>query len=302
MGLIAADNSWQWSKKRCPRDRVGEDWQPGDQMPQNYHKSILETRMIAPGARGGDSVGVGIVIRIVSLVFLVIAAWSYGLAVGHYEFPPFAQIRSTFKTVQFWRSNDAPSPQDFGAKSFYAMRAAILAAFPPKRRIAMVGDSLIEIAEWSGIFPDVDIANYGISGDTVEGVLARVPSILQGNSDKVFVMIGINDLLRGHSVSSIIPAYKNLVQALGRGGAHVFVQSTLCMSDDAYVNSRVLELNAELRTFCDANPSRCEFIEIAGSICAKGQLDSRMTVDGVHLSPLGYQRWRDAIAQYMGRK
>ena len=53
------------------------------------------------------------------------------------------------------------------------MRAPILAAFPPKGRIAMVGDSLTEFAPWSGMFPDEDIANYGISGDTVDGVLAR---------------------------------------------------------------------------------------------------------------------------------
>jgi lysophospholipase L1-like esterase len=31
-------------------------------------------------------------------------------------------------------------------------------------------------------------------------------------------------------------------------------------------------------------------------------LDDSMTVDGVHLSPLGYERWRDAIAQYVRRK
>ena len=38
------------------------------------------------------------------------------------------------------------------------MRAPILAAFPPKGQIAMVGDSLTEFAPWSGMFPDEDIA------------------------------------------------------------------------------------------------------------------------------------------------
>ena len=240
--------------------------------------------------------------RIAVLLFLIIVAWAYGLVVGHYEFPPFAQIRSVSKAMQNWQSNRPILFQNFQADPLYDRRAPILAAFPPKGRIAMVGDSLTEIAEWSGIFPDENIANYGISGDTVDGVLARVHSILQGNSEKVFVMIGINDLRRGHSVSSIIPRYRNLVQALGRGSAHVFVQSTLCTSHDAYVNPRVLELNAKLRIFCGVNPSQCEFIDIASSICANDQLDDSMTVDGVHLSPLGYKRWRDAIAQYVRRK
>jgi lysophospholipase L1-like esterase len=150
-------------------------------------------------------------------------------------------------------------------------------------------------------FPGEDIANYGIAGDTVDGVFARVPDILQGSSKKVFVMIGINDLLRGRSVSLIIPTYRALVEALGRDGAHVFVQSTLCTSDP-YLNPRVLELNTELRTFCDGNRPRCEFIDVSSSICPDNHLDDSMTVDGLHLNPLGYQQWRNAIAQYVGAK
>ena len=65
------------------------------------------------------------------------------------------------------------------------------------------------------------LANYGISGDTVDGVLARVPSILASHAKKVLVMIGINDLRNGHSVSSIIPTYRTLVEALGTNGAQV---------------------------------------------------------------------------------
>ena len=51
--------------------------------------------------------------------------------------------------------------------SSYDMRAPILAAFPPKGQIVMVGDSLAEFAPWNGMFPNEEIANYGISGDTV---------------------------------------------------------------------------------------------------------------------------------------
>src|SRR5207248_8209738 len=93
-------------------------------------------------------------------------------------------------------------------ESLYDMRAPLLAAFPPNGRIAMVGDSLTELVDWRGIFPDEDIANYGISGDTVDGALARVPAILKSNARKVFVMIGINDLRRGRSVSWIISRYR----------------------------------------------------------------------------------------------
>jgi GDSL-like Lipase/Acylhydrolase family len=156
------------------------------------------------------------VIRVALLLILIIVAWGYGLAVRHYEWPPFSLIRSAYETVR-------PSVPAVPL-STYEMRAPILAAFPPKGQIAMVGDSLTELAPWSGIFPDADIANYGISGDTVDGVVARVPSILASRAKKVFVMIGINDLRKGQSVSSIIPTYRKLVEALGGDGAQVFVE------------------------------------------------------------------------------
>jgi hypothetical protein len=144
------------------------------------------------------------VIRVALLLIPIVIAWSYGLAVGHYEWPPFSLIRSAYKAVRI----SVPAV----SLSTYEMRAPILAAFPPKGQIAMVGDSLTEFAPWSGMFPDADIANYGISGDTVDGVVARVPTILASHAKKVFVMIGINNLRKGQSVSSIIPTYRKLVE------------------------------------------------------------------------------------------
>ena len=143
------------------------------------------------------------VIRVALLLILIVVAWGYGLAVGHYESPPFSLIRSAYKTVR-------PSVPAVPL-STYEMRAPILAAFPPKAQIAMVGDSLTELAPWSGIFPDADIANYGISGDTVDGVVARVPSILASRAKKVFVMIGINDLHKGQSVK--VPSFRHIANS-----------------------------------------------------------------------------------------
>jgi lysophospholipase L1-like esterase len=207
-------------------------------------------------------------------------------------------MRSAYKTIRPSVSVVPAAPLPI-----YEMRAPILAAFAPKGQIAMVGDSLTELAPWSGMFPDAAIANYGISGDTVDGVVARVPSILASHAKKMFVMIGINDLRKGQSVSSIIPTYRKLVGALGGDGAQVFVESTLCTSARD-LNMRVSELNAQLRTFCTANPQRCEFIDIIDAVCPYDQplADSSFTADGLHLSPLGYERWRNAISQQVGAK
>src|SRR5262245_59784188 len=149
-----------------------------------------------------------LVSKIALVLVLAIVGWCAGLAVGHFEWPPFALIRSAYKTVR-------PSVPTISL-SDYQKRAPLLAAFPPKGRIAMVGDSLTALAPWTGMFPDEDIANYGISNDTVAGVLARASSVLESHATKMFVMIGINDLREGRSVASLVPIYRMLVEALGR--------------------------------------------------------------------------------------
>jgi hypothetical protein len=121
-----------------------------------------------------------------------------------------------------------------------------------------------------------------ISGDTVEGVLARVPSSCKPREE------GICDdrhqrLAQG-TVSEFDQTYRTLVEALGRDGAQVFVESTLYTSATD-LNMRVSELNAKLRTFCTVKPERCEFIEVIDAVCSHAQSpgDSSLTVDGLHL-------------------
>ena len=66
-----------------------------------------------------------------------------------------------------------------------------------------LGDSLTEYGNWRELFPGLDIKNRGIAGDTTDGVLHRLDGITALSPDKIFLMIGINDLLMGRSVKRI---------------------------------------------------------------------------------------------------
>ena len=150
----------------------------------------VSTSRLTGFRRMGESMRTRRVIRVALL--LILDSCRLGLRLGSGPLPMAAILFhwSAYKTVR-------PSVPTVPL-SAYEMRAPILAAFPPKGRIAMVGAlRSTEFAPWSGMFPDEDIANYGISGDTVDGVLARVPSILASHAKKMLVMIGINDLRNG---------------------------------------------------------------------------------------------------------
>lgn len=69
--------------------------------------------------------------------------------------------------------------------------------------------------------------------------------------NKVFVMVGINDLLKAREVEDILANYKDVVRSLNRSGAVVYVQSTLYVSRRSRLklNGGVSEINSEMKLF-----------------------------------------------------
>lgn len=73
-----------------------------------------------------------------------------------------------------------------------------------KEKIVFLGDSLIDKGEWNELLSNEDIANRGINGDTTEGVLNRIDSVIALVPKKAFIMIGTNDVGRGESKDIIL--------------------------------------------------------------------------------------------------
>jgi len=78
----------------------------------------------------------------------------------------------------------------------------------------MLGDSIIDHAEWNDLFPSKEISDQGIGGDTSASVLNRIDLIYKTNTEKVFIMIGINDILAGKNLDEIYRNYQNIVNEL----------------------------------------------------------------------------------------
>ena len=82
------------------------------------------------------------------------------------------------------------------------------------KRLACIGDSLTEGADFATGHPwpslvgnalAVDISNFGIGGDTTQGMLSRFyPEIIQCKPDYVFIMGGTNDLWWDCEVKTVL--------------------------------------------------------------------------------------------------
>jgi acyl-CoA thioesterase-1 len=72
---------------------------------------------------------------------------------------------------------------------------------------------------------DIDIVNAAISGETTDGALARLPRLLkQHKPTHVFIELGGNDGLQGHSVSKMRNNLEKIIQLSQSSRAEVILQ------------------------------------------------------------------------------
>ena len=139
--------------------------------------------------------------------------------------------------------------------------------------------------------------NRGIGSDTSEGVLHRLEEVIARNPEKIFLMIGINDL------GSKIP------QDTIEGNIQKIVdQLTSALPDcESYLESVLPVETCSLKKIHGAiemisrDADRCEYIDLYGLfIDETGSLKQEMiSADGVHLNGEGYRIWVEAIQDYI---
>ena len=72
-------------------------------------------------------------------------------------------------------------------------------------------------------YPDVEVENAGISGDTTAGGLRRLEQLLRPNVRVLVVALGANDALRGLSLSQTRSNLKSIIDASLNSGTEVLL-------------------------------------------------------------------------------
>ena len=176
--------------------------------------------------------------------------------------------------------------------SFNATRVA-------KADVAFIGDSITHEGLWGEYFPELVVVNRGISGAKTRDLFDLLPDIAQHQPDKVFVLVGINDLNAKLSVAEITQDYNTFydkVEALFPQ-AQVYVQSVMPVNDDWVFDvqdsditalNQVLQAQAQTRGFT--------FVDLVPALSAEdGTLNPLLSNDGIHLTHAGYQAWLKII-------
>jgi hypothetical protein len=166
--------------------------------------------------------------------------------VGFYLHAALAQrglsVRALIGRMFDLKSEEPPS---------YRMIAPVYAALPRHAALVMLGDSITAFTDWNALLPSFDVANRGIPGDTTEGVLKRIDSIIAMHPQCVAVMLGVNDLQAGRTVQQISENYTAIMDRLRASGTTAIVQSTLATSQYfAWLNASLTDVNRSLDAMC----------------------------------------------------
>jgi len=160
--------------------------------------------------------------------------------------------------------------------------------------ILFIGDSLMEFYAWEKRFPGHRAWNLGVSGETVEGLLLRLPRIIGDcpRADLIFIMTGTNNVAMEDA--GFLGAYREIVKILAASypGAHIYLNSLL-PSLLAFVSPHLItSVNEELRRL--AGETGAVYLDIHRAFMG-GNLRKLLAPDGVHLSEKGYELWSHII-------
>ena len=177
------------------------------------------------------------------------------------------------------------------------------------REIIFLGDSITGWCQWSELFQNLRIKNRGIGGDRTDGVLFRLDEVLSSLPDKIFIMIGINDLADGTDLQKVLENYKVIIQRISEKspGTKIYIQSLLPVNKKLlakyYPTSKITgenirKLNHALEDL--SSKFQLNYIDLYSLFKGDGdQLDERFTYDGLHLNGNGYLIWKSEIERYV---
>ncbi len=161
-----------------------------------------------------------------------------------------------------------------------------------------LGDSITAGGAWNELFPGQMVRNRGISGDTTEGVLARMDNIVEGRPGKLFLLIGTNDLFFDVEQADIVANILEILAVIRSESpeTEIFVQSILPRAVD--YKDRVESLNSTLRSVI---PSYAKWIDLHPLFLDDEgvSINNSLSNDELHLLGAGYRVWQEAILEYM---
>lgn len=166
-----------------------------------------------------------------------------------------------------------------------------------------IGDSLTESFDLFNYFKRKDLRNRGVSGSLTDHVIYRMEEVSNAKPARVFLMIGVNDLFSGQEPEHILENIFRILDHFQKScpNTKMIVQSILPVNiaklfEDEGINLKIYEINNKLEVY--SKQKELQFINLHPEFLGMdGNMDSRYTYDGVHLTGEGYKLWTKLLEE-----
>lgn len=171
------------------------------------------------------------------------------------------------------------------------------------KRLLFIGDSLIEYFDWEARFPDHEVYNFGVAGETLKGLSLRLGRVLEqiSSPDYLFIMSGINSLAMGHT--DIDDTYRKIISGIKHSSAQsrICIHSLLPVDFPFIDNEEIRKTNLALKKI--AREEGCMYLDLNSLFTGRDMkpVAGYLLEDGVHVSGKGYGVWSEEIEKLLER-
>ncbi len=186
----------------------------------------------------------------------------------------------------------------------YKQELGLYEYYKKKGQIVMLGNSITYRADWNELLNREDVINRGIGSDITEGFLARMDYVYSVKPKLCFIMGGVNDIVREINAETISKNLYEIARKLQEKDIKPIYFSILYVAEN-YPNykdfNRSVKLaNEKIKKMCSDNA--IEYLDLNSTLSYNQVLKNEYSFDGIHLTGLGYKKWREVILPIIERE
>lgn len=178
-----------------------------------------------------------------------------------------------------------------------------------KEMVLFVGDSITDGYELNKYYnyDNKLLINSGIGGYKTTNIIKRFRNLVeQYNSNKLFLMIGTNDIGSGVSKEEIVNNIKKIISMIKekKPNTKIYLETIYPVNnnkrkqDNMRNNKIISDINNELKEYCEN--SDIYFIDVYSHLVDESNmLKDEYTGDGLHLNNLGYEEVTKVLKPYI---
>lgn len=194
------------------------------------------------------------------------------------------------------------------ADKYWEQRVSLFNQLPvTESDIIFLGNSITDGGNFEELFGREDVKNRGIRSDAIPGVLKRLDQVTKGHPRKIFLLIGINDVSHGLTVTQLAERYENLVKEIQKRSPQtkLYLQSVMPINNSFKVyksltdkEQTVVDFNKQIKRIAGENG--LTYIDLWPALAdSNGNMRKSFTNDGLHLTGEGYRIWTDLLRPYL---